>query len=86
MNSTEGAEDLNEMPNYIARHEDRRGAHRQSVGERPESRRRQAPRSDHTLIALHCRGHALIEGLPGTDKTTLAKTMAVSLGYGFKRM
>jgi MoxR-like ATPase len=39
---------------------------------------------DHTLITLLCGGHALIEDVPGTGKTTLAKTMAMSLGYGLK--
>ena len=39
---------------------------------------------DHTLITLLCRGHALIEDVPGTGKTTLAKAMVVSLGYGLK--
>ena len=41
---------------------------------------------DHALIALLCGGHALIEDVPGTGKTTLAKTLAVSLGCGFKRI
>ena len=39
---------------------------------------------DHILITLLCGGHALIEDVPGTGKTTPAKTMAVSLGYGLK--
>ena len=41
---------------------------------------------DHALIALLCGGHALTEDVPGTGKTTLAKTLAVSLGCGFKRI
>ena len=39
---------------------------------------------DDTLITPLCGGHVLIEDVPGTGKTTLAKTIAVSLGYGLK--
>ena len=39
-----------------------------------------------SLIALICRGHALIEDIPGVGKTTLAKTLARSLGCTFKRI
>ncbi len=38
------------------------------------------------LTAFLARGHILLEDLPGTGKTTLAKTMARSLGCGFKRL
>ena len=38
------------------------------------------------LVALLCRGHVLIEGLPGTAKTTLAKTFATVIGGDFKRI
>jgi len=38
------------------------------------------------LVALLCRGHVLIEGLPGSGKTTLAKTFAGVLGGEFKRI
>jgi len=38
------------------------------------------------LAALLCRGHVLIEGLPGTAKTTLAKTFAKVIGGEFKRI
>ena len=38
------------------------------------------------LIALICRGHALIEDVPGVGKTMLAKSLARSLGCSFKRI
>ena len=38
------------------------------------------------LIALLCKGHVLLEDVPGTGKTTLAKTIARSLGCSFKRI
>ncbi|HEU4329096.1 MAG TPA: MoxR family ATPase [Roseiflexaceae bacterium] len=38
------------------------------------------------LIALLCRGHVLLEDVPGTGKTTLAKAIARSLGCSFKRI
>ncbi len=39
-----------------------------------------------TLVALLCRGHLLIEDVPGTGKTMLAKAMARSLGCSFRRI
>ncbi|NJM06677.1 MoxR family ATPase [Candidatus Gracilibacteria bacterium] len=38
------------------------------------------------LIALLCRGHVLLEDVPGTGKTTLAKSIARSIGCTFKRI
>jgi len=38
------------------------------------------------LTAFLARGHILVEDLPGTGKTTLAKTIARSLGCDFKRI
>lgn len=38
------------------------------------------------LACLFARGHLLIEDLPGVGKTTLAHTLAVSLGLDFKRV
>jgi MoxR-like ATPase len=38
------------------------------------------------LISLLCRGHALIEDVPGTGKTTMAKALAASLGCDFHRI
>jgi len=37
-------------------------------------------------VALLCQGHVLIEDVPGTGKTMLARAMAASLGIGFKRL
>ena len=39
-----------------------------------------------TLIAMLCEGHLLLEDVPGTGKTTLAKTIARSLGCTFQRI
>ncbi len=41
---------------------------------------------DLALIAILCEGHLLLEDVPGTGKTTLAKTIAASLGCSFRRV
>ena len=38
------------------------------------------------LVALLCQGHLLIEDVPGTGKTVLAKAIARSLGCDFRRI
>jgi MoxR-like ATPase len=38
------------------------------------------------LVALLCQGHLLIEDVPGTGKTSLAKAIAKSLGCSFRRI
>ena len=39
-----------------------------------------------SLVALFARGHLLIEGVPGTGKTTLAHTIARALNVDFQRV
>ncbi len=38
------------------------------------------------MVALLCQGHVLIEDVPGTGKTMLARAIAASLGISFKRL
>lgn len=38
------------------------------------------------LVALLCEGHVLLEDVPGIGKTTLAKTLARSIGGSFQRI
>ena len=41
---------------------------------------------DLAIIAVVCRGHVLVEDVPGIGKTTLAKALAQSLGCTFSRI
>ncbi len=41
---------------------------------------------DHVLIALLANGHVLLEGVPGTAKTLLVKTTAITIAGSFKRI
>ena len=38
------------------------------------------------LVAILCEGHILLEDVPGTGKTTLARSLALSLGCSFRRI
>src|SRR5260221_464156 len=38
------------------------------------------------IVALLCEGHVLIEDVPGSGKTMLARSIATSLGISFKRI
>ncbi|MXY21686.1 MAG: MoxR family ATPase [Dehalococcoidia bacterium] len=41
---------------------------------------------DLAIIALICKGHVLVEDVPGTGKTTMSKALAQSLGCSFNRI
>jgi MoxR-like ATPase len=41
---------------------------------------------DLTLVAILCEGHILLEDVPGTGKTMLARSVAASLGCAFRRI
>ena len=41
---------------------------------------------EYALIALLCKGHVLIEDVPGVGKTTLASALARSLDCSFRRI
>ncbi|MBI2859435.1 MAG: MoxR family ATPase [Chloroflexi bacterium] len=41
---------------------------------------------ERSLVTLMCRGHALVEDVPGVGKTMLARSLAVSIGCAFKRI
>jgi MoxR-like ATPase len=41
---------------------------------------------DGLLLAVLCRGHVLLEGVPGTAKTLMARCLAASMDAGFKRV
>ena len=48
------------------------------VGKRPQIER--------VAIAMLCGGHVLIDDVPGTGKTMLARSFAASMGIGFRRL
>jgi MoxR-like ATPase len=46
----------------------------------------QDPAIRESLIALIARGHVLLEGVPGTAKTLLVRTLSLALGLEFRRI
>ena len=41
---------------------------------------------EYLMVALLCEGHVLLEDVPGSGKTMLARSIATSLGISFKRI
>lgn len=41
---------------------------------------------EQTVVALFAGGHALLEGVPGTGKTLLARTLSLTTGTSFRRV
>ena len=41
---------------------------------------------NHLLVSVLCEGHVLLEDVPGTGKTTLARSLSRSLGCSFNRI
>ena len=41
---------------------------------------------DELLVAVLCRGHVLIEDVPGVGKTLLARSLAATMGCSFRRI
>lgn len=41
---------------------------------------------DMAMVSVLCEGHMLLEDVPGTGKTTFAKTLAKTIGCGFNRI
>ena len=41
---------------------------------------------NHLLVSVLCEGHILLEDVPGTGKTTLARALSLSLGCSFNRI
>ena len=41
---------------------------------------------EYIMVALLCEGHVLLEDVPGSGKTMLARSVAASLGISFKRI
>ena len=66
------------------------GATRQLAQQIEEMLRRvvagQRPVIEQMIVAVIARGHALIEGVPGTAKTMLVKGLALCLGREFRRV
>ncbi|MBV9125118.1 MAG: AAA family ATPase, partial [Planctomycetes bacterium] len=63
-----------------------RSAHRQLRQEMSKAIVGQEEVLDQLLMAIFCRGHALLMGVPGLAKTLMVSTLAQALDLTFKRI
>src|SRR4029078_9686983 len=72
--------------NDVARIETRRPAHRRLRAEIGKVIIGQEQVLDQLLMAIFCRSHALLMGVPGLSKTLMVSTLAQALDLTFKRI
>ncbi|MBM4071713.1 MAG: MoxR family ATPase [Planctomycetes bacterium] len=77
---------LTQTPSDVQMLEVLRGAHKQLRSEIGKIIIGQEEVLDQLLMAIFCRGHALLVGVPGLAKTLMVSTLAQALDLSFKRI